>query len=106
MSIGLQRAHSLPINAVETYLSSVSTSVTLTESGKVALINASTAPVTVTLPAPKNGLMINIKKIDSSTNAVIIAPASGTIDGAANKPIYFQYDSLTVTSDGTNYFLI
>jgi hypothetical protein len=62
----------------------------------------------MTLPSPSSvrGAVINIKKIDSSLNAVTIFPPSGTIDGAASALLNFQWDSLAITSDGTNFYLI
>lgn len=102
MSIAIQRAHSLPTQTVV----SVSTSSTLSDSNKVALVSAASGSVTVTLPSPKNGLTVNVKKVDSSGYTVVVSPPSGTIDGAASKTISSQWDSLTITSDGTNWFLI
>jgi len=72
----------------------------------VVLVNASAGARTITLPAPARGKIFNIKKIDSSLNAVTISPPSGTIDGEASKSLAFQWDSLMITSDGTNFFLI
>lgn len=87
---------------VQTY----SANTTLTNANSVVLVNASAGSRTITLPAPARGKIFNIKKIDSSLNAVVISPPSGTIDGSATKSLAFQYDSLMITSDGTNFFLI
>ena len=85
---------------------SYSSSTVLTNANSVVLVSASGGAVTITLPAPARGKVFNIKKTDSSLNAVTISPPSGTIDGAASKSLAFQYDSLMITSDGTNFFLI
>jgi len=89
---------------VQTY----SVNTVLTSYNSIVLVNASGGPRTMTLPAPSSvrGAVINIKKIDSSLNVVTISPPSGTIDGAASKPLNFQWDSLAITSDGTNFYLI
>ncbi|NBO39767.1 hypothetical protein EBU99_14470, partial [bacterium] len=53
------------------------------------------------------GKVFNIKKIDSSLNTVTIAASSGTtIDGAASRVLLYANDSVSVVSDGTNFFLI
>jgi len=89
-------------NAVDSY----SADQTLTTANSIVLVNASVAPVTITLPSPTNGKVLNIKKTDSSANLVTILPPSGTIDGAASKALEAQYDGLTVTSDGSNFYII
>lgn len=80
--------------------------VTLTNGNNILLVDASGASRTVTLPSPTAGKIFNIKKIDSSANTVVISAPSGTIDGTATKSLASQYDSLTITSDGTNFFII
>ena len=72
----------------------------------MVLANAASAPFTVTLPAVAAGQMLVVKKIDSSLNAVTVAPASGTIDGAANLVMNVQWQARTFVSDGSNWFLI
>jgi hypothetical protein len=81
---------------------------TMTNANSVALVSASGGVVTITIPtaATNRGKVFNIKKTDSSLNGVIISPVSGTIDGTATKTLAFQYDSLMLVSDGTNYNLI
>lgn len=85
---------------------SVSTNTTLTTGNTVVLVSASGGSRTITLPAPTAGKILIIKKTDSSLNTVVISPPSGTIDGAASKSLLTQYDSLTIVSDGTNFFII
>lgn len=91
---------------VQTY----SSNSTMTNANSVALVSASGGAVTITIPSassPSNkGKVFNIKKTDSSANGVIISPVAGTIDGSATKTLAFQYDSLMLVSDGSNYFLI
>lgn len=80
----------------------------LTNLNSVVLANASSvgSTLTVTLPNPISGKIFNIKKIDSSVKTVTVATLSGTIDGSSTKIIAFQYDSLSIVSDGSNYHLI
>lgn len=85
---------------------SVSTTQSLTNGDSIILATAGVSGITLTLPAPTAGKIFNIKKVDSAVGIVTISPSSGTIDGAANKTISIQYASLTITSDGTNFFVI
>ena len=85
---------------------SLSTTQSLTNGDSIVLATAGSSNITLTLPSPTSGKIFNIKKIDSGAGFVIISAPSGTIDGAASKTIASQYDSLTITSDGTNFFLI
>ena len=61
---------------------------------------------TITLPTPVgNTNQYTIKRVGTST--VSIATTSGTIDGSASPiTINVQYVSLTLVSDGTNWFII
>jgi len=75
--------------------------------GDVVLADASGGALTVTLPAPSETIMVNIKKTDGSANAVTIAtPNSETIDGDANRTLTAENVSRTITSDGSNYYII
>lgn len=85
---------------------SVSSNTTLTTGNTVVLVDASGGATTITLPAPVSGKIVHIKKTDSSLNAITISPPSGTIDGAANANLFFQYECFTIVSDGTNFFII
>jgi Zn-dependent alcohol dehydrogenase len=67
--------------------------------------DASGGAFTVTLPAATSGRVVTVKKTDSSTNGVSVAPASGTIDGAATATVYPQYASLEFIADGTNWHI-
>jgi hypothetical protein len=74
------------------------------------LVNAASAPVSITLPPTSTVLTVDIKKIDSSANLVTVLPSatnpSATIDGQASLVIGSQWGSYTVVGDGTNYFII
>jgi hypothetical protein len=73
------------------------------------LCDASGAAFTVTLPAAASftGKHYNIKKTDSSVNAVTVdGNASETIDGATTRTITIQYESIRIVCDGSNWHII
>ncbi len=73
------------------------------------LVNAGAAPVTVNLPAAAahRNRVLNIKKTDSTANAVTIdGNGAETIDGAATTTLTTQWQSKTLLCDGTTWFLI
>lgn len=83
---------------------------TATSGEKIILVDAATAGGTVTVNLPTavgNRAKIHIKKTDAGANTIIIDGSGGeTIDGSVTFPIYFQYQSLTLVSNGTNWFII
>jgi hypothetical protein len=83
---------------------------TATSGEKIILIDAATAGGTVTVNLPTavgNKAKIHIKKTDAGANTIIIDGSGGeTIDGSVTFPIYFQNQSLTLVSNGTNWFII
>ncbi len=73
------------------------------------LSDCSAGAITVTLPAPASGnkgLRFSIKKVDLSANPLIIAPASGTIDGAPNKTTIVPWQGFIVQSNGAAWFVV
>lgn len=85
---------------------SVSTTQSLNAGDSIVLATGGASGITLTLPSPVSGRIVNIKKIDAGAGAITINTASGTIDGSSSKTISIQYASLTITSDGTNFFII
>lgn len=80
---------------------------TLTGTDATILCDATAAPFTVTLPAaPVTGQMYNIKKIDSSSNAVTISGNGKNIDGAASVALAAQWQSWTLQYDGTAWYAL
>lgn len=65
------------------------------------------SPITITIPASinRNGSLVYVKKI-GSTSDVIIIPQTGTVDGAVSKTITIQNNAVTLVSDGSNWKLI
>jgi len=76
--------------------------------GDIVLANASSASITVTLPNPANTRRhITVKKIDSSSNVVTINPYdTETIEGNTSYGLTSQYQYVTLTSDGNNWYII
>lgn len=62
---------------------------------------ARTITLTTAASAPSQ---VTVIKTDASANAVIVAPPSGTINGAANAQTTTQYGRIVAVSDGSNYF--
>ena len=90
-------------------VATVTTSTTLTTSNDVVLVNASSNAVTITLPAAsaKTGQRYDIKKIDGSTNAVTVdANDSETIDGATTQVLNIEYETMTLISNGTAWYIL
>lgn len=89
---------------------SPTTTTTITElSGEVVVLaDATSGSLTVNLPtAVSNTAKITVKKIDSSINTVVIdGNSTQTIDGSLTKTIEFQYTSVTLISNGSNWFII
>lgn len=82
-----------------------------TASGElIVLVNNGSGPVTITIPNANNSTAkITIKKIGTSTaNDLIIATSGGTIDGdvSINLKLALQYTSVTLVSNGANWFII
>lgn len=80
-----------------------STAYTVLSSDDVILVDASSAAVTITLPAVDDlaGKRIRIVKIDSSANIVTIEPdGSETLASASNDTIIYENGALELMSDG------
>ena len=89
---------------------SVNADTTLNETyDDTVLVDASGGARTITLPtaASMKHRGFTIKKIDSSTNAVTIAPTGGDlIDGAANLQIGSPMTARTIISDGSAWWVV
>lgn len=87
----------------------ITSAYTLTASDCTARVDATAAPIAVTLPACATvaGQVFNVKKIDGTGNSVIITAQAGeTIDGGAVAQILAQWASVTVQSNGTSWDII
>jgi hypothetical protein len=81
---------------------------TVTDTDNVILVDASSVACTINIPSAVGikGRTYNIKKIDATTNGVIITPAGGNIDGQATFTTTTQNQAFTVISDGSNWWII
>jgi len=73
------------------------------------LCDASGGTVTVILPQSlnKSGTILNIKKIDSSSNLVVVDGHSlDTIDGILKQSLTRQWENLSIQCDGSNWFIL
>jgi hypothetical protein len=84
-----------------------------TSGNETVLANAASNAITITLPSAVSfpGIIHTIKKVDSTANIVSIASVSNqTIDGtnATSSPIQIkvQYVTLSLASDGSNWYII
>ena len=87
----------------------ISASETITTSDNVVLVDATSAAVTVTLPAVSgnSGRVFHIKKIDASGNAVTVDGASSeTIDDATTGILASQYDAIKIVCDGSEWWIV
>ena len=83
---------------------------TLSATGSITAWNSTvyvsgTSNITLPTPTGNAGKKLTIKKTDTGTITIIL-PASGLIDGGANFEMPYQHDSITIESNGTNYFII
>ena len=84
-------------------------SYTVLDRDSVIAVDASTGAKTIALPAVSNlkGMVLTIKKIDASGNAVTVdGDGDETIDGAANYSLATQWKYVTVICDGDEWFVI
>lgn len=100
--VSITQASAIPTPSITT----VATSTVLTNSNDYVLVNGT--GITITLPsALVPGKTFNIKKIFNDIVPVTIqAPVGVTIDGVSTSSLANIYDSLTITNDGVNYFII
>ncbi|HUW12165.1 MAG TPA: hypothetical protein VM537_20735, partial [Anaerolineae bacterium] len=82
----------------------------VTAAGEYVLCDTSSGAFTVTLPAAATaatGAQVGFKMTGSGTNALTIeGDGSETIDGALNKTLLAQYESLVLLCDGSNWHII
>ena len=80
---------------------------TIATSDHTVFADATSAAFTLTLPAAAAGLRFEIVKIDSGANIVTIdGNGSETINGATTYALNLQYDSITIVSNGSNWFIV
>lgn len=84
-------------------ISTKTTTYTITSADYTIRADATSAAFTVSLPvAPVAGQVFNVKKIDSTVNAVTVSGNGHNIDGQASMVISTQYTNIMVQYDGTS----
>jgi len=73
---------------------------------ETVLADASGSAITQTLPAPSSDLRVSIHKTDSNNDVTIATPNNESINGDSNKKLTNQHEAMTITSDGSNYFIV
>ena len=88
-------------------VTTATTSATLDTTYYYVNADATSGAIVLTLPTAIgiSGTVYIVKKTDSSANTVTITPfGAQTIDGVANEVISAQYDSISIISDGANWY--
>jgi len=80
----------------------VSTTGSLTSTDFVVI---ATASITLTLPSQTSGRFLEIKR-NTIAGFVTITPATGMIDGGSNYVLTANYQSVSLVSDGTNWWVL
>ncbi len=94
---------------VNGYTRTVTASYTVLMGDYAILCDASSAALTVTLPSALGvrSQVFHIKKVDSSGHSVtIVCYGSETLDGLASQSTSTQYESISVVSDGANWYIV
>lgn len=100
LAIGTSLNQSMPII-------SISTNYTSTTADRASVLLWTGAAGTVTLPAPAtagSNWFVNI--CNAGTGDISVAPAAGTIDGAASKTFTAGISTAIVFTNGTNYYTL
>ena len=96
------------INNASNVVTWTNTVYSATNNNATILVNHPSAPFGVLLPSANTvvGQQYQIKKIDSSANAVTVSTTSSqTIDGNLTYSLATIYKSVTLQSDGSNYYI-
>jgi len=94
---------------IATAITTKTANYSISSTDSVVLCDATGGSLTVTLPSAAgiSGRQYSIKRTSSGANTVTLATQSGeTIDGAATRSLAAQYQSATVVSDGTNWWVV
>lgn len=87
--------------AASPYNVSVTDTVVFANPGAAQTINLPAAAASVA------GRLITVKRVNTSANVVTVATLGGTLDGVATRVLAGgTYDSITVSCDGTNWWII
>lgn len=99
-----------PVSSLSGRITTTASSMyTLTRLDSVLLVDATSGAATVAVPAAADytDRQWIVKKIDASANVVTLdATGANTIDGAGTYPLASQWDSVTIASNGTAWFVV
>ena len=90
-------------------VTTVTNNYTITDNDYVILVDATASPVTVVLPTAvgRDGRIFEVKRISTNANTVTLdGDGAETIDNSATQVYTLPYVSLTVYSDGSNWWII
>jgi len=85
-------------------VTTITTTTAISATSGTYLVDTTGGNITLTLPA--DGTTYTIKRLTGGTNTLTIDTASGNIDDAASASLSTQYESVTLKSDGTDYWVI
>lgn len=91
------------------FVSSITTSQTITTNDQIVFCDATAGAITVTLPTAvgNEGQIFEIKKTDASANEVILdGDGSETIEDTTTVTITVQYEAIKIASDGAEWFIL
>ena len=86
---------------------SVTSEFSMSDGSDVVFLDTTTGAIKVHLPTAvdKGGREIMIKLKAGSNSGVLLASGSQTVDGQDQVPLYHTYESITLISDNSNWFL-
>ncbi len=90
---------------VVTGLRTVTTTTTLTVTDSTVLADATGGSFTITLPPPVVGQEFTIKQVNATGGNVTVSAGASQIDGSTTAQLIAR-ESLTVVSNGTNWFVV
>ena len=87
----------------------VTTNYEIKTSDRIIFGDASAQPLFLDLPSAvgQAGLLFNIKRISSGDNDLFVRATPGeTLDGESAVPLLLQWESMTVVSNGVNWYIM
>lgn len=86
----------------------ISSDFSMSDSSDVVFLDTTSSSIKVYLPTAlgKGGKQLTIKIKDGSNSGIILASGSQTIDGQNQLGIYYKYESISLVSDNSNWFLV
>jgi len=83
-------------------------SYTITTGDQIIIADAASGEINITLPTAvgSTGTYYTVKRINTSNSVTIVTTSSQLIDGGSTVVLSTQYQSVTVVSNGSNWFII